>query len=194
MTKVIFCIPGNSFSGQFFNCWSSLLKELPSMGIEWDFIRNYHPNIYRVRDHIMNRAINLEYDYMMWIDSDVIFSTHDFDRLLKSDRDIVSGIYFIKNGNGLEHIPTEYACVKMDGSPLTTFDKVSGLTQVRANGMGFMLIKNGVFESIQEPFNLTSNQIISEDICFQNKALHRGYKSFINPDVVLGHEKLMILR
>ncbi|MBD3393020.1 MAG: hypothetical protein GF418_13005 [Chitinivibrionales bacterium] len=40
----------------------------------------------------------LEYDYVMWIDADVLFTPEQFERLLKHDRDIVSGVYLMEGG------------------------------------------------------------------------------------------------
>jgi hypothetical protein len=47
----------------------------------------------------------LDYDYMMWIDSDIIFTPQQFQRLLDHNQDIVSGLYLMDGGNA-------YATVK----------------------------------------------------------------------------------
>jgi len=40
----------------------------------------------------------LDYDYMLWIDSDIIFTVEQFDKLLSHQADIVSGLYFMDDG------------------------------------------------------------------------------------------------
>ena len=65
--------------------------------------------------------------------------------------------------------------------------------EVYANGMGWMLVKKEVFEDTENPFDQTYSEQ-SEDIIFQVKAREKGYKSYIIPDVILGHEKMLIVK
>ena len=39
-TKVIFCLPGRTFSDNFLKSWTDLLVELPKHNIQWDFHKN----------------------------------------------------------------------------------------------------------------------------------------------------------
>ena len=94
--KIVFCIPGSSMSGNFFRCWSELLKELPSMEIEWELINKYSPIVYQARLRCVNEAIDKDYDYMMWIDSDIIFEPNDFEVLLDSIKKYKSQINYYK--------------------------------------------------------------------------------------------------
>ena len=67
-----------------------------------------------------------------------------------------------------------------------------GLIQVRANGMGFMLVKKGIFESLENPFDMGMRK--GEDIVFQTKALEKGFKSYVDPSIFVGHEKTFVMR
>ena len=60
--------------------------------------------------------------------------------------------------------------------------------------MGFMLVKKGVFESIEYPFDMVDVTTKGEDLVFQIKALEKGFKSYIDPSIILGHEKSYILK
>ena len=210
--KIIFCIPGRTFSRYFLNSWSNLINELKLMDIEWELITDYYPYLHKVRNAISQRAIQKEYDYLMWIDSDMVFKPIHFKNLLshKDKCDIVSGVYFAQNGTDIYNTPIKYACMGMneeklnkwevdkyvrDGTPLNYnfgTDAPDGLIQVRANGMGWMLVKKGVFESIEDPFDVGMRK--GEDIVFQVKALEKGFKSYVDPTIIVGHEKSLILR
>ena len=192
MTKVVFCIPGNNFSGRFLECWTNLVKYLPTIDVEWSLVRKYHPIVYRVRAKCAELALQQDYDYMMWIDSDVIFTPQQFERLLKIDEDIISGLYLTYKNSSLYDLSTKYACVDLNGNEMDRFQTGSGLTEVKANGMGFMLVKNGVFESIQNPFDPIGAH--GEDIAFQLKAKDNGYKSLVDSSIVVGHEKTFVMR
>ena len=108
-----------------------------------------------------------------------------FEKLLKHDLDIVSGIY--KKSDEL------FACCKLDGKTLCVDDEIiNGVSEVMANGMGFMLVKSKVFDFIHKPFeNLNDDQW--EDFGFANKAREAGFKVHIDGNVIIGHEKKKIL-
>ena len=41
---------------------------------------------------------NIKYKKILWIDSDITFTTDDFDKLWESDKDIVGGMYLLTSG------------------------------------------------------------------------------------------------
>ena len=176
--KIVFCIPGREFSGHFLKSWSKLINELQSMEIEWELINLYHPIVYQARQKCLNEALEIDYDYMMWIDSDIVFEPHNFKQLLGHEKDIVSGLYMIQKTPGIYDVPDEYACIGLDNQRFNRFEYegTRELIEVKANGMGWMLVKKGV------------------DIVFKIKALEQGYKSYVDTSVIVGHEKSFIMR
>ncbi|MFN9905360.1 MAG: hypothetical protein ACK56F_04440, partial [bacterium] len=95
---------------------------------------------------------------MMWIDSDVLFTPDQFERLLSHDKDIVSGLYKMEDN-------THYACVEHWNEnhyvekghfeflkPSDIEYRKNQLIDVNYVGFGFILIKKGVFESLKYPF------------------------------------------
>ena len=195
--KVVFCIPGREFSCNFLKSWSKLIKELPSMDIEWELVNLYMPIVYQARQRCLEKALQFDYDYIMWIDSDIVFEPYNFKQLISHELDIVSGLYLCQKTPGIYDIPQEYACVDENEKRFNRFEYegTRELKEVRANGMGWMLVKKGVFEKIEYPFY--SNEglgHIGEDIVFQIKAKEQGFKSMVDTSVIVGHEKTYILR
>ncbi len=204
--KVIFCVPGNTFSNRFVKCWTTLQQELHKRNIEYELMCEYTPNIYYIRGMLLGGNYskgpsqhpwdgNKDYDYIMWIDSDIVFKPDHFFKLLEHDKDIVSGLYLKKpHTDSMADIPTSFACfVGDDYRNLMTHEANGGLIKVKANGMGWMLVKKEVFEDVEKPFDQTYSEQ-SEDIIFQVKAREKGYKSYVIPDVILGHEKMLIVK
>ena len=193
--KIAFCIPGREFTGRFLECWTNLVKRLSNDNIDWILCRRYHPNIYRVRQECLKIAKQENPDYYMWIDSDIIFKPEDFYKLLENkDKDIVSGVYLQPEGPTVNDIPITYACFIQGKNMLLTSQIYSkkDIFKVRANGMGWMLVKNKVFNKIESPFDQTSSNN-SEDVIFQDTAKNLGFDSWIDPTIKLGHEKSTIL-
>ena len=221
--KILFCVPGRNFSRHFLNSWTTLSKHCSDLKIKWGLINEYSPIVYEARWRCLQRALKVDYDYIMWIDSDMVFKPFHFDQLLKHEQDIVSGLYLMQTNGRVESLDTSflYAGVGIDGKVLRKFDfmKENGeyqreLVEVRMNGMGWMLVKKGVFESIHKPFHYPTPSEVSKDVhkylfdvngesqknflgedhIFQIKAMDAGFKSYVNPSIVLGHEKSFILR
>ena len=195
--KVVFCIPGRDFSGHFLKSWTNLVKELQSMNIEWELVNLYVPIVYKARQQCLEKALQFDYDYIMWIDSDIVFEPHNFKQLISHELDIVSGLYLCQKTPGIYDIPQEYSCVDLNGKRFNRFEYegTRELKEVKANGMGWMLIKKGVFEKINQPFYSTEELgSKGEDIIFQLKAKEQGFKSLVDTSVIVGHEKTYILR
>ena len=140
--KIIFCIPGNNFSNRFLKCWTELTIELHRRGFEYELLSQYVPNVYKVRTLLLGGHRKhgqyqspwqgkKEYDYIMWIDSDIIFKPEDFFGLFKHKKDIVSGLYLRQpQGGTLNDIPYEYACLKEFDRGLMTTDVNGELIEV----------------------------------------------------------------
>lgn len=54
--------------------------------------------VYDARDAIAKAAIDNGYDYVLYVDSDMVFSADDLNRLLSHDTDICSGLYVTRRG------------------------------------------------------------------------------------------------
>jgi len=207
--KIIFCVPGNSFSNRFLKCWTNLTKELHKRDIEYELLSQYIPNVYKVRSLLLGAdrkhgqyqapwQDKKDYDYIMWIDSDQVFEPNDFFKLLEHDKDIVSGLYLKKpQGDTLNDIPIEFACFNEDGERLYTNEVNGELRKVWSNGMGWMLVKKGVFEKIEYPWFgpiITGLGFHGEDVSFQLRAKDVGFDSYVDTSIVVGHEKGVVLK
>lgn len=74
------------------------------------------------------------------------------------------------------------------------------LVEVAYTGMGFMLVKRGVFEKLEYPWFRPIEKKIGdmvdftmEDVAFCLRAKEAGFKIFIDPAVKVGHEKNVVL-
>ena len=87
-------MPGKTFSDNFLKSWTDLLDELPKYNIQWGLSQKYHVNRYFVCNSCLGGSSiggknqkpfqgKVDYDYLMWIDSDQVFKPKDFLNLLK---------------------------------------------------------------------------------------------------------------
>ena len=209
--KIIFCIPGNSFSNRFLKCWTNLTRELHKRDIEYELLSQYIPNVYKVRSLLLGADRKFgqyqapwqgkkDYDYIMWIDSDQVFEPNDFFKLLEHDKDIVSALIYKKpKGDSIYDIPVQFACNIESNRQLFSNEATGELIKVWSNGMGWMLIKKGVFEKIDYPwfYPVHTNDgvgIHGEDISFQIRAKDVGFDSYVDTSIIVGHEKGVVLK
>ena len=213
--KLIFCLPGKEFSAKFLMCWTNLIGYCINRGYDVTVMQRYSCNIYYVRNMCLGGNVllgenqkpfngQLDYDYMMWIDSDIIFSPEQLQKLIDADKDIASGLYLMDGGYAyatVEYWNEQY--FQQNGTfefmtpPMIA--KKTELFPVAYTGFGFILVKKGVFESMKYPWfrpeyvNIgNSKDFTMEDVAWCREALRLGYKIYIDPTVIVGHEKSKI--
>lgn len=153
----------------------------------------------------------VEYDYMMWVDSDIAFKSSDFFGLLSMNKNIASGWYAQPSGasSGEYYTPVvekmEDDFFERHGTYqfLTTEDLKTKKDPIKVDyvGFGWVLVKRGVFESIPYPWfapklinlNKEVRDVCSEDVAFCLDAKEAGYDIWLNPQIRVGHEKTLII-
>ena len=218
--KIIFCLPGASYSGRFLQCWTNLLAELPKHKISYGLSQDYLCNIYHARTKVLGvsieRGVNqkpfdgkLDYDYIMWVDSDMVFSPEDFFKLLEHDKDVISGMYKMSddvNYATVENMDEEFFEEWMHYQFMQDKDieaKKGQLFKADYTGMGWMLVRKNVFEKMTYPWfhprllkwenhpNWAEFPFDDVESCMRMREL--GYDIWIDPKIRIGHEKVKIL-
>ena len=219
--KVVFCLPGKSFSKHFMQSWSELLLWCFRNGITPLVNIQYNAVIYYCRNQLLGGDLqngpkqvpyggNVDYDYIMWLDSDMVFKPEHFAKLLRVNQDIVSGLYLMDGGKqyatvqnwDYEHFGKHFSFEFLTPDIVNKYqeDYPNTLLDVEYTGFGFILIKKGVFEEIGYPwfrpiyYDLPNgiSDFCEEDVGFCQMAIKKGFKIYIEPSVVLGHEKTKI--
>lgn len=212
--RIAFCLPGRFYSGHFLTAWTNLLGNVLKSGISFKLSQMPYGSVTVARVWCLgpDRAKGLHqapwngepYDYIMWVDSDQIFSFKHLVQLIEKDEDIVSGYYPLANGaafsvgtlNNDTRLLQAWGEDQMKNSPRNE----KGLCEVDWCGFGWTLIKKGVFEKMEYPWFATPTveigtitDIVGEDIYFCRKAKEAGFKTYVDPDCRVGHIKEVII-
>lgn len=221
---IVFCIPGCRFSRQFVSNLCELINFLNKNKINTFLSQSYSPEIHQIRAvvggghrynglHQSPFTNQIDYDYLMWVDSDIDFSIQNFVDLLKTDKDLCTGWYYQSDGLPVagyfktkrnrfskNTVPFEL----YDGDNLYTFKNAVEITEktepyiIDWCGMGWMLMKRGVMERIKYPwfapkivrYNLPeAYEVMSEDLSFAMSLKEAGIEMWVNPLIKVGHEK-----
>ena len=213
---VVFCLPGETFSTQFLQNWTQLIMELPRYNIQPRVSPAESSNVYFVRSKCLGGDVLLgveqkpfrgePYDYIMWIDSDSYFRPELFFQLLSHKADIVSGYYMMQGERNFAVVKDwDEEVFRTNGSfefmTVESMAKEKELFEVAYAGMGFMLVKRGVFESLDYPWFAPVfhdmgggvRDFSSEDVSFCLRAREKGFRVFVDPTVRVGHEKRIVI-
>ena len=150
----------------------------------------------------------LNYDYQLWIDNDIVFDTEKFYRLVAMDKDIAAGWYMTEDGrttsvaHWLEEDDFKNNGGVMNHETGETMQKRRKPFTVDYTGFGWVLIKKGVFESLEYPWFAPKMQVFDsgevqdmcgEDVSFCLDAKEAGYEIWCDPKIRVGHEKTRII-
>ena len=148
--------------------------------------------VYDARETIIYYAIEKDYDYILFADSDMVFNKDDLMRLLSHHVGICSGLYVTRDG---ENNNVAYSKIITRRrfpfrSPQLIVDNTSsGFGRVAVCGFGFCLIKCSVIKTMlkyyKAPFEPKWG--VGEDVAFCIRAKKCGFYTFIDRDVKLGH-------
>ena len=216
MVTIVFCIPGTTFSHKFLRCWTNILFWCIKNNINPILSNDIDSNVYFVRSKILGGSTlrgkhqkpfngTIDYDYIMFIDSDIIFTPDDIKALLDMDKDIACGAYLMNGGSHyaiVEQFNNDYFLQNGSFQFLSREDlnEKTDTFKVEYCGMGFMLIKKNIIEQLEYPwfyankfvFNDTIEEFTSEDVSFCMSLNKKGFNIVINPKIRVGHEKSIV--
>lgn len=149
--------------------------------------------IYTSRDDLARYAMKEGFDYVLWLDSDMIFPEDFHERMLKTltenNLDILSGIYYKRKP---PYSPVIFDKMQLKGKIWDYSwleDVPDSLFEVGACGFGCVLLKTEVLMSVQlkHGYLFHPMQNGGEDVAFCVRARDCGYKIMCDPTIVCGH-------
>jgi hypothetical protein len=162
-----------------------------------------HSDIARGRSIMATEALADGFDELMWIDSDVVFSPGDVDRLRGHGAPLVGGVYPVKGRRRL-------AMTLLEKERTVAFGKEGGLIEVKHVATGFLYTHRSAYEAIRKhhrlpvcrgekpcgvvPYFLSLvveeagvHSYLSEDFSFCYRARAAGIKVLADTGFRLGH-------
>lgn len=216
----IICIPGRVFSSAFLLNLVDLLGFIGENGGLFKLSFQYSPVINISRCKCLMASVEkgknqkpfdgLKYDYILWIDSDIIFNSDSFVKLLEMQKDIACGWYAQSSqsadGSLFSTVVEKADDLYFKKNKTYKFMTVKNfLTKTKPFtvdhvGLGWVLVKQGVFESLEYPWFAPKLQLIgemqdvcSEDIAFCKDVQAAGYDIWVDPTCRVGHEKTLVI-
>ena len=142
--------------------------------------------VYDARDKIAMDALASEVDYVMWLDSDIVYEPDIIVKLMAHNKDMVTGLYY-------KRTPPFTPCIyKLDDNKLVSYldHPENELFTVEAAGFGCMLMKTSVIKAVYDKFGgcfFPVNGIGGEDLSFIKRARECGIEVWCDSSIKCGH-------
>jgi GT2 family glycosyltransferase len=150
--------------------------------------------VYTSRNDLALKAIRMGADFVLWLDSDMLFEPDTLKKLMKTlmdnNLDMVSGIYYRRIA---PYTPVLLKKLEINESGKCESEGFKetpvNLFEVEGCGFGCVLMKSKVLFDViahyQDAF--TPMETVGEDLAFCIRARNLGYKIYADPGVSLGH-------
>ena len=142
--------------------------------------------VYDARDKIAMDALGAEADYVMWLDSDIIYPADIIRKLKSHNKDMVTGIYYKRTP---PYTPCVYKLEEDKLQPYLDYPE-DDFFKVEAAGFGCMLMKTSVIKTVHEKFGgcfFPVNGVGGEDLSFIRRAKECGIEVWCDSSVKCGH-------
>lgn len=153
--------------------------------------------VYDSRNKLAGLAMQMEADYIMWFDSDMVFQPDTLERMMdvmdkNPDIDILSGLYVRR---GAPFTPVIFSKLEVNEHGELEWDDVVNIPdepfEVAGCGFGGVLMKTDCLYEIASKENggmwFTPIAGAGEDCAFCIRARESGYKIWCDPRIELGH-------
>lgn len=183
MSKILICVPSMDYVAAGF---AQSLAMLQKGGNETAIMFQVGSLVYEARNKLAKKAIELETDYTMWFDSDMVFEPDAMLKLLGHNKPFISGAYFRRSP---PYSLVAYEEVDAENRKWKDLALPSEVTKCGGVGFGCVLVKTEVLFNVAakygnwfEPMNN-----FGEDLSFCYRARKCGYDLYIDPSITCGH-------
>jgi len=126
----------------------NLIKTTTQMGIDTHLFFDASTILINQRENLINQAISMKSEWVLWLDSDMMFPATTLLRLLAHKKDIVACNY-MKRSFPFKSVAFTDTNDWESWVPLQSEDE---LITVEAIGMGCVLMKTSIFQKLAKPY------------------------------------------
>lgn len=214
--NVVITTPGSKMESAYVKSLLGTIQVLQANNITWHYQNEYASLVTNAREATITGSRQLEvfnpspgkgqytYDKIFCIDSDIVWNPENFMKLLQSDKDIISGVYYEAQGADAMIHRNKDDFRPMSREEISVFQQSGNLFPAYGVGLGFMCVKQGVFESLKRPWyglgkvfqeidGVTYELPLGEDLYWCDRVAQNGHQVYVDPTVVVGHVKSNIV-
>lgn len=179
-TKLIILVPCRDMVHSLFTMsLTELVKTCVLAGIDVHVTYDMSTILLNQREKLADKAVEIRADYLLWLDSDMMFPSTTALRLMGHNKDIVAANYMKRS---VPLTTVAYPTIN-DWDNWLPLESQQELEPVEGIGMGCMLMKTSVLSDIQKPwfeFEYQDGSWHGEDFYFQKKLRDAGHQILVD--------------
>lgn len=158
------------------------------------------PNVSNARNRVVSRFLESDDDWLLMLDTDMIFPEDSAERLLSHEQPIVSGLYY-QPGN--PPFPCMYQNIGVGYYASINEWPDGALVKADSVGAGFLMVHRDVFTHISYVIPNRSAQwfqeiqmgmkLVGEDFAFCARAAECSYQVTVDTSLRAGHIKSQVI-
>lgn len=162
----------------------STLNHLLPQGVTVKYGNGQAALVARARQTPYEAARQMQFERMVWIDSDISWQVDDFLKLVSTDHDILAGAYLDELGR--------VVATRLDGNRVSReqLDDQEPF-EIAWCGFGFVSLSKDVVAALPEPFIRDGEY--GEDIAFCKNARAAGFSVWLDPTIRVTHHKTIAI-
>lgn len=171
----------------FMTSLMGLVRRLDREGINYDVNIESGTIVHMARERLACDAINKGFDWVLWLDSDMVFGDSILEDLQFSGKDFVTGI---AHGRRSPFMSCLFKNINLDGLERWTLEEYPTNTfEVAGCGFACVLIKTAILKDVMQTHGKAFLPLpqYGEDLSFCKRATGMGYHIYAEPTVRLGH-------
>jgi hypothetical protein len=162
----------------------STLNNLLPQGVTIKFGNGQAAVVAKARQTPYEVARQMQFERMVWIDSDMSWQVDDFLKLVSTDHDVLTGAYLDELGR--------VVATRLDGDRVSREQlKSQEPFEIAWCGFGFLSLSKNVVASLAEPF--IKDGEYGEDFAFCMNAHAAGFSVWLDPTIRVTHHKTIAL-
>ena len=153
--------------------------------------------VYDSRNKLSEYAVKGEFDFVLWLDSDMVFPPDTLERMLKTldeheEIDILQALYFRR---GAPFSPVAFDVLELNDKGECNFQDMevvpTELKEIAGCGFGCVLMRTDCLLDIAANYGgnvwFTPIGNVGEDCSFCIRARNEGYRIYCDPTIDIGH-------
>lgn len=188
--KVFIAVPSMDSVPAFFAQSLALLQRDCDVQIGWEV----GSLVYHARNNLARQALKSDADWVLWLDSDMVFAPDTLQRMLKvckdNDIDFLTAVCFRRKPPYTPCLFDRLEKVEKGASYTALMSVPEGLFKVGGCGFAGVLMASDVLLSVQSKFNgrmFDPMDGFGEDVSFCWRARQCGYDIWCDSSIEFGH-------
>lgn len=187
--KIFIAIPNRGY----------IVTELVTNLLYWTHNSNYQiitfmpKNIFPLdaaRNKCVKEFLETDYEYLWWIDDDIVPPVNALDRLIKANKDIIGAVCFsVKYENGGAFPYPVTLRYNEDMKYIVYYGR--GIEEVDSTGGACVMVKRKIYETLERPYEFQYHKdgtlSLTCDFDIWQKAQRAGFKIYIDFDLLCSH-------